>query len=236
MAFEAAIFDVFGTVVNWRRGVSEAVAPALAAKGIEIEPASLADAWRNEYQPSMERVRAGERPYTRLDTLHHENLLRVLERMGLADRFTVEETAALNTAWERLPGWPDAPAGIAAIRAHRLVAPCSNGSIGMMARIARFAGLEWDCILGADVARAYKPDPAAYLGSAAALGLEPGSVLMVAAHNADLAAARAAGLGTAFVPRPHEHGPGQTTDLGPEAEWDVVAEDLIALAARLEPR
>ncbi|MEM9146425.1 MAG: haloacid dehalogenase type II [Pseudomonadota bacterium] len=233
MAIKAAIFDVFGTVVDWRRGVAEAVAPVLAAKGLALDPLALADAWRAEYQPAMERVRSGERGYVPLDDLHLENLARVLGAFGVVEAFTAAEQAALNQAWERLPPWPDAVAGIAAIQAERIVAPCSNGSIALMTRLARFGGLPWDCILGADVARAYKPDPQAYLGSAAALRLAPAEVLMVAAHNGDLHAARAAGLATAFVPRPTEAGPGQTTDLAPEADWDVIAPDLPGVAARL---
>lgn len=233
MSPKAAIFDVFGTVVDWRKGISDAVAPLLAEKGIEIEPHAFADAWRAEYQPAMERVRSGNRPYCQLDELHLENLDVVLEAFGIADAFADSERRALNHAWERLPPWPDAVAGIAETRRLMIVAPCSNGSIALMARLARFGGLPWDCILGADVARAYKPDPRAYLGSAEALRLAPGEVVMVAAHNSDLEAARSAGLQTAFVPRPTEAGPGQTTDLAPSSDWDYVADDLAGLANRL---
>lgn len=236
MAIRAAIFDVFGTVVDWRRGVAEAVAPILASKGIAVDPVVFADAWRDEYQPAMETVRSGARGYAPLDDLHLENLGRVLDRYGIADAFSPEERAELNTAWERLPPWPDSVAGLAAIRAERIIAPCSNGSIALMTRLARFGGLPWDCILGADVARAYKPARQAYLGSAAALRLEPAEVVMVAAHNDDLHAARACGLATAFVPRPAEHGADQTTDLAPEADWDFVAPDLVALASMLPVR
>lgn len=226
----AAIFDVFGTVVDWRRGVAEAVAPVLAAKGIEADPHAFADAWRAEYQPAMERIRSGARPYEQLDVLHHENLHRVLSDLGVAARFTEAETWEMNAAWEKLPPWPDSVPGIAAMRERMIVAPCSNGSIALMARLARFGRLGWDCILGADVARAYKPDPRAYLGSAEALRLRPEEVVMVAAHNGDLAAAAALGFPTAFVPRPTEHGAGQTTDLAPTGPWDFVAEDMAALA------
>jgi len=234
MAIKAAIFDVFGTVVDWRRGVSEAVAPALAAQG-GPDPEAFADAWRAEYQPAMETVRSGQRGYVSLDDLHLENLDRVLARYGLAAAFGAAERAELNAAWEQLPPWPDAVAGLSAMKADRIIAPCSNGSIALMTRLARFGGLPWDCILGADVARAYKPDPQAYLGSAAALRLAPAEVVMVAAHNDDLHAARAAGLATAFVPRPTEKGPAQTTDLASDAAWDYIAENFVALAAALRP-
>ncbi|GMG82510.1 haloacid dehalogenase type II [Paralimibaculum aggregatum] len=233
MTIEAAIFDVFGTVVDWRRGVAEAVAPAFAARGIALAPERFADAWRAEYQPGMAPIRAGTRGYTPLDVLHRENLDRALVACGLGEIFDGPERDALNTAWEKLPPWPDSVPGIAAMRRRLLVAPCSNGSIALMARLARFGGLEWDAILGAEIAQTYKPEPEVYLRAAAALRLPPGQVVMVAAHNDDLAAARAAGLATAFVPRPAEHGPGQRSDLAPEADWDFVAPEMTALAERL---
>lgn len=234
MTLGAAIFDVFGTVVDWRRGVAEAVAPALAARRLAVSPWDFADAWRAEYQPAMERIRSGDRGYVALDALHLENLGRVLDALGIAAEFDDRARGALNRAWERLPPWPDAVAGLAAIRAQGLlVAPCSNGSIGMMARLARHGGLVWDAVLGADVARGYKPEPEVYRRSVEALGLAAGEVMMVAAHNDDLRAARALGLATAFVPRPTEYGEDQVTDLQAEEDWDVVAPDLGALASAL---
>ncbi|MGF1553220.1 MAG: haloacid dehalogenase type II [Paracoccaceae bacterium] len=230
---EAAIFDVFGTVVDWRTGVAAEVARVFASAGIEDDAHAVADAWRAEYQPAMERVRSGARGYVALDVLHRENLERVLVARGHSGRLDEAALAYLNRAWERLPPWPDSVAGIAAIRRRRLVAPCSNGSIALMARLARRGGIEWDAILGAEVARAYKPDPAAYRRSVEALDLPPGRVMMIAAHNGDLAAARALGLATGFVARPREHGPGQTSDLEPTDDWDVVAGDLVALAEAL---
>lgn len=232
---KAAIFDVFGTVVDWRRGVAEAVRPAFEAKQIALAPELFADAWRREYQPGMEPIRSGQRGYTALDILHRENLDRALAASGLAEAFSAGERDAMNAAWEKLPPWPDAAEGVRQIRSAMLVAPCSNGSIALMVRLARFAGLSWDAILGAEIAGTYKPEPAVYLRSAAALGALPHEVVMVAAHNGDLAAARAAGLATAFVPRPTEHGPGQATDLEPSEEWDFAAPDLPALARRLAP-
>ncbi len=220
----AFIFDVFGTCVDWRRSVAREVAPVLA----DVDAFAFADAWRGEYQPAMERIRAGGRGYVALDILHLENLDRVLDRFGI----DLEDRAGLNRAWERLDPWPDVVAGLQALREKGLLATCSNGSIGMMARLARWGGLPWDAIVGADIAGDYKPKPAVYLRSAEVLGLAPESVTMVAAHNDDLVAARAAGLRTAFVPRPTEHGPGQESDLGPSEEWDIVASDFIELAAR----
>ncbi|MGF1501464.1 MAG: haloacid dehalogenase type II [Paracoccaceae bacterium] len=231
MAVEAALFDVFGTLVDWRRGIATAVAPVLAREGAEIEAEAFAEAWRGEYEPSMTPIREGRRPYAALDTLHRENLDRLLDRLGLG--LGEDDRAALTRAWERLPPWADVPEGLARLRTRLLLAPCSNGSIALMARLARHAGFGWDAVLGAEIARTYKPRPEVYLASCAALGLVPASVVMVAAHNDDLRAARAQGLATAFVARTSEYGPDQTTDLGPEQDWDWVADDLGDLARQM---
>lgn len=234
MTPKALIFDVFGTLVDWRGSVAREVAGPLRDRGVDIDPAEFARLWRAEYDPSMAPIRDGRRPYTALDDLHFENLVTVLGRLGAADGFSESELRGLATAWERLDPWPDVPAGMAALRAAGfLVAPCSNGSIGLMARLARHAGFHWDAILGAEIARNYKPHPSVYLASAAALRLHPGEVIMVAAHNDDLAAAQDCGLLTGFFPRPAEYGPGQTTDLTPRTGWTVSARDLSDLAERL---
>ncbi|GHE04731.1 haloacid dehalogenase [Defluviimonas sp. 20V17] len=222
---KALIFDVFGTCVDWRGSVARAVAGALPG----VDAPAFADAWRAEYDPAMARIREGGRGYIALDDLHLENLFRVCDRFHA----TCADPETLNRAWERLDPWPDVAPGLRALKTHRIIAPCSNGSIALMTRLARHAGLPWDCILGADIARDYKPKPAVYLASCAALRLPPAQVMMVAAHNGDLHAARAAGLGTAFVPRPTEHGPGQTSDLTQEADWDLIAPDFNVLARLL---
>ena len=229
---EAYLFDVFGTCVDWRSGVAREAARAFAARGLDANPHAFADAWRGLYQPAMERVRSGGRPYVDLDVLHRENLDAALERFGLAAAFDEAARDGLNRAWERLPPWPDTVPGLTALRRCAIVAPCSNGSVALTTRLARWAGLPWDCVLGAGVARAYKPDPVVYLASCEALRLTPSGVMMVAAHEGDLAAARAAGLRTGFFPRPREHGAGQTGDLVATEDWDVVAEDLVDLAEK----
>ena len=231
---EAVLFDVFGTVVDWRTGVARETAAFFADSGRAVDSFAFADALRARYQPAMEDVRAGRRGYVPLDVLHRENLDATLAAFGLDGVVEPKRRAALNRAWERLPPWPDAVPGLTALKARYFVAPCSNGSIALMTRLARFAALPWDAVLGADIARTYKPQPAVYRASAAALGLAPGEAMMVAAHNYDLAAARDAGLATAFVPRPAEHGPGRPGEREPTADWDVVAEDFNDLARRLE--
>jgi 2-haloacid dehalogenase len=230
MTFRALIFDVFGTVVDWRSGVAREVAAAFARKQKPVDAEAFADAWRGEYQPAMERIRSGDRGYVALDDLHRENLERVLNRRGAGTLFSDEEKVKLATAWEKLPPWPDSVAGLTRLKPKWPIAPCSNGSIALMTRLARFGGLPWDCILGADIAQNYKPNAATYLASCAALRLAPSEVVMVAAHNDDLKAARAAGLQTAYFPRPDEFGPGVKTDLAPAEDWEFVATDLRDLA------
>src|SRR6201996_4248107 len=218
----ALFFDVFGTCVDWRTSVRR----ELRARGL---PEEIADDWRALYQPQLETVRSGEREWVDLDVLHREALDRLLALRGL----TVADPDELTRAWHRLDPWPDTVPGLTRLKARFIVAPCSNGHIAQSVDLAKHAALPWDVILGAEVARAYKPQPEVYLRSAAALGLEPGDVTMVAAHNGDLAAARALGFATAFVPRPAEHGPDQTSDLEPADDWDVVARDFRELAEKL---
>ena len=232
---QALVFDVFGTVVDWRGGVAREAAPFLARHGQgRVAPEALADAWRRQYSPSMEAVRSGQRPFVRLDVLHRENLEVALREVGL-DPASVPpaELDALNLAWHRLDPWPDSVAGLARLKSRYIIAPLSNGNIRLMLDMAKRAGLPWDAILGAEVAQAYMPMPEAYLRTADVLGLAPGEIGMVAAHNGDLAAARQCGLKTAFVRRPAEHGPGQTTDLRPAQDWDAVADDFGDLADQL---
>jgi 2-haloacid dehalogenase len=232
---KALVFDVFGTVVDWREGVAREAVALLAQHGrADADPRAFADAWRRRYQPAMEEVRSGRRPFTRLDVLHRENLELVLRDHGIAPNAVPEaELDELNRAWHRLDPWPDSVAGLTRLRTRFVIAPLSNGNIALLTNMAKRAGLPWDAILGAEVARAYKPMPEAYLRTADILGLRPDEVALVAAHNDDLAAARRAGLRTGFVPRPTEHGPGQTTDLRAKEQWDVVAADFLDLAARL---
>lgn len=228
----AMVFDVFGTVVDWRSGVAREAAPFLRRHGApNADPAAFAAAWRRRYQPAMEEVRSGRRPFTRLDLLHRENLDAVLPDFGVDPAAVAPgELDALTLAWHRLDPWPDAVAGLTALKAKTIIAPLSNGNVILMIDMAKRAGLPWDAILGAEVARAYKPTRDSYLRTAEILALQPHELCLAAAHNGDLAAARACGLKTAFVARPTEHGPGQTTDLAPEQDWDAVAADFIALA------
>jgi 2-haloacid dehalogenase len=225
---KALFFDVFGTLVDWRSGVAREARVVLAPKGFEIDWDAFADAWRSEYQPGMEEIRAGRAPFTRLDVVHRRNLERILARFGLE---TIDEATrhALVLAWHKLDAWPDVTQGLAKLRPHALLAPVSNGNISLMADLARHNGLWWDAILGAEIAGDYKPKPRVYLASCEAFDLKPDACMMVAAHSADLAAAAECGLNTAHVARPDEHGPG-TGESAPSVPVDVGVKDLLELA------
>ena len=234
---KAMLFDVFGTVVDWREGVAREVAAFFKRQGIVGDAHAFADDWRGRYQNSMEPIRRGSRPFTRLDVLHRENLLATFAQRNIAiagiEGGKIDD---LNRVWHRLDPWPDSVEGLERLRELALIAPLSNGNILLLTNMAKRAHLPWDCILGAEAVQAYKPHPDSYRKTADILGLPPRQCLMVAAHNGDLHAARAVGMRTAFIPRPREHGPGQTTDLVAEQEWDFVAGDLIALAREVSGR
>ncbi|PJX22148.1 haloacid dehalogenase, type II [Advenella sp. S44] len=233
----ALVFDVFGTVVDWRNGVIREVSSFAREHGLNgIDPAAFADMWRSHYVPSMLEVRSGRRPFTRLDVLHRENLEKTLATFDVSvSSVPAAALHELNLAWHRLDPWPDSVAGLTQLKARYIIAPLSNGNIRLMLDMAKRSGLPWDAILGAETAGAYKPSPEAYLRTAEILDLQPDQICMVAAHNSDLAAARRCGMRTAFITRTTEHGPTQTTDLAPEENWDVVATDMLDLAQKLHP-
>jgi 2-haloacid dehalogenase len=231
-AIQALTFDVFGTVVDWRSSIIREVQALGRTHGVRVDWAQFADAWRGLYQPMLERVRSGNLPWTKLDDLHRMALDRLLPEFGLTG-LSEPEIQHLNRAWHRLDPWPDAVVGLTRLKRRFVLATLSNGNVALLVDMARRAGLPWDAVLGAEVARHYKPQPQAYLTTAALLGLEPGQCMMVAAHNGDLTAASALGFRTAFVARPTEYGPGQKTDLAAERAWDVVADSFIDLAGRL---
>ena len=205
---QALLFDVFGTVVDWRGSIIAELTRFGAGKGIVADWEAFTDDWRGLYQPAMEEVRSGRRPWTILDVLHRESLDRLIATHGIAGLSEAEKDH-LNRVWHRLTPWPDAVQGLTRLKSRYIIGTLSNGNVGLLTRMAKHAGLPWDVVLGAETARAYKPLPQAYLASAALLNLEPAQVMLVAAHNGDLAAAAAVGLRTAFVARPQEYGPHQ---------------------------
>ncbi len=227
---KALVFDVFGTVVDWRTSCIGELTAFGKGRGItHIDWQKFTDDWRGLYQPSMEAVRSGKRPFTILDDLHRESLLQLLERYK-APELAEHEITHLNTIWHRLAPWPDVVSGLKRLKQRYIIGTLSNGNIGLMTRLARHSGLAWDVILGAEVAGAYKPQPQAYLGTAAALNLDPSECMLVAAHNGDLRAASATGYRTAFVVRPTEYGPHQTEDQAADTPWDVVTDSFHGVA------
>jgi 2-haloacid dehalogenase len=229
---KALVFDVFGTVVDWRSSVARDVEELGKRKGLNIEGARFADAWRAGYGPSMNRVRSGELPWTRLDDLHRMILDKILSDFGISG-LSDTETEQLNRAWHRLQPWPDTVAGLTRLKKKFIIAPLSNGNIALMTDLAKHSGLPWDCILGAELVRHYKPDREVYQSAPDFLSLRPAEVLMVAAHAGDLRAAKNAGLSTAFVARPLEFGPTGKPDLKADPSVDLTAKDFNDLASRL---
>lgn len=222
-------FDVFGTVVDWHGSI----VAELQTLYPEVDAHALALAWRAGYQPAMAQVSSGELGWTRVDDLHRMILDELLPRFGLQhlDEF---ERRHLNRVWHRLHPWGDTVPGLTRLKSHYTITTLSNGNIGLLTHMAKRAGLPWDCILSAETFRAYKPDPATYLGVAQIFELPPEHVMLVAAHVDDLAAAAACGLRTAYVHRPLEYGPPAAQPPTPEGQgWDLCADDLVDLAQKL---
>jgi 2-haloacid dehalogenase len=232
-AVKALFFDVFGTLVDWRGGIACEAKAVLEPLGFTADWAGFADAWRGEYQGATEEVRSGRVAFAKLDVLHLQNLERVLPRFSLSG-LTAEMMADLNRAWHRLDAWPDAAAGLQRLKGKFLIAPVSNGNISLMVDLARRNAFPWDAILGAEIARDYKPKPVVYLSAADAFDLAPGACMMVAAHSRDLAYAAACGLRTARVARPNEHGGGPGRgETAPSGPVDLAVASIIELADRL---
>lgn len=230
----AVLFDTFGTVVDWRSGIAASVRDFAQSQHISLDPDAFALEWRSRYLPSMSEIRSGRRGFVSLDVLHRENLVASFEKFGInAEALPDDEVEGLARSWRWLPAWPDSIEGIRAMKRHVIVGPLSNGNTGLLVEMAKYAGLPWDVVLGSDVSEAYKPDARAYQAPARLLGLEPGEVMLVAAHAPDLEAARNSGLATGFVARPKEYGPGRQSAAAPAGGWDVSGTTLVELARSL---
>jgi 2-haloacid dehalogenase len=229
---KALVFDTFGTVVDWRTSVTREVEALAKRKGLTVDGAKFAEAWRAGYGPSMNRVRTGELPWTKLDVLHRMILDKILIDFRITG-LSEAETDALNRAWHRLQPWPDAVSGLTRLKKKFIIAPLSNGNIGLMTDLGKYAGLPWDCILGAELVHHYKPDREVYQSAPDILGLKPAEVMMVAAHLGDLKGAKGVGLNTAFVARPLEYGPNGKPDLKADSSVDLAAKDFNDLANQL---
>ena len=235
---KALLFDVFGTVVDWRSGIANEVKKIANKYSITIDALGFADSWRAEYQPAMEEIRKGNRSFTILDILHMENLKKISSRFGL-DKLSSDDFDLLVKAWHRLPGWPDSSEGLNKLKTKFIIATQSNGNIALMVNMAKYSNLNWDVILGAEVVGHYKPEPEAYLKACRALHLNPEECMMVAAHDDDLKAASLQGMKTGYVHRPYEYGKDKLFDISEvndyksNRSWDFISKDLNDLAYQL---
>jgi len=229
---KAILFDTFGTVVDWRGSLIGELSAWGATRGLDVDWAGLVDAWRGAYMPSMNRVRRGELPWTILDDLHRATLDKLVVQFGISG-LSEADLDFINRGWHRLRPWPDAVAGLTRLKARYIIGPLSNGNVALLVNMAKSAGLPWDMVCSTELFRHYKPDPESYLGACALLRLPPAQVMMAAAHNGDLRAARAVGLKTCFFARPTEYGPHQSRDFAADEAWDVVADDILDVAARM---
>ena len=229
---KALMFDVFGTVVDWRRSIAAEGAKLGRKKKLALDWVAFADAWRAGYRPAMDRVRRGDLPWTNIDTLHRMILDELLVRFGI-DGLSEAEKDHFNRAWHRLAPWKDSVPGLKRLKKKFVISTLSNGNVALLTNMAKHGGLPWDCILSAELFGHYKRDPEVYLGAARLLGVAPGQVMMVAAHKDDLDAAAGTGLRTAFVARPMERGDPSKADVAPEPRFDVNAKDFVDLARQL---
>jgi len=229
---KALVFDTFGTVVDWRGSI---IAEGMAwgkSKGVTVDWPRFADRWREGYHPSMEKVRKGQLPWTKLDALHRMIFDELIVEFGITG-LTEPEKEEWNRVWHRLKPWPDSVAGLTRLKKKYLISPLSNGNVLLLTEMAKNAGLPWDLIMSAELSRHYKPDHETYLKAAELLSLKPQEVMMAAAHVPDLKAARDCGLRTGFIHRPNEHGIGGPADHAKHGDFDVVSADIIDLAAKL---
>jgi 2-haloacid dehalogenase len=232
-AVRALVFDVFGTVVDWRSSIVRDGQLLAQQHGLNVDWPAFADAWRAGYPPAMDRVRRGELPWTNIDGLHRRILDGLLAERGIA--LPEAEVDGFNRVWHRLIPWPDSVPGLQQLKSQLTIATLSNGNLSLLVDMAKHAGLPWDAVLSAELFGHYKPDPEVYLGAAKLLDVAPAQLLMVAAHPSDLRAAAACGLRTAYVARPLERGAGARMEPWTPGEFDVVADDFVALAQQLAP-
>jgi len=232
-AVQVLVFDVFGTVVDWRSSVIEEGERLGRRHRLAVNWEAFADAWRDGYGPSMNRVRSGASPWTNLDGLHRMTLDTLLEKFGIADRLTEGDKVQFNRAWHRLEPWRDSVAGLTRLKRRFVIAPLSNGNLALLTNMAKHAELPWDCILSTELVQRYKPDPETYLMPPRFFGLEPSGVMMVAAHVGDLQAAKKLGLRTAYVHRPREFGPAREPQRPQPGQFDLLARDFRELASQL---
>ena len=228
----AIVFDTFGSVVDWRGTLVAEMQMLATERGVVGDWEAAADAWRNGYHRILDEVTDGKRAWANLDLLHRELLDEALAAQGITG-FSESDLQHINLGWHRLKAWPDAVPGLLRLKRKYIVGSLSNGTVALLVNMAKRANLPWDVVFGSDIFRQFKPHPETYLGTARLLGIKPGQLMLASAHNGDLANARKNGLMTAFFIRPTEYGPQQTIDLTAEQDWDIIANDIEDMAAKL---
>jgi 2-haloacid dehalogenase len=229
---KAMTFDVFGTVVDWRSSIAREIQNLGQEKGFDLDWNSFADEWRSGYAPSMNKVRNGEMPWTKIDTLHRMILDELLSEHKISN-LSEEEIDSLNRAWHRLDPWPDSVEGLTLLKKNYIISSLSNGNVALLVNMAKYGGLPWDAVLSAEISKHYKPDPESYLSTGEYLGLPINQVMMVAAHKNDLKSAKSNGMMTGYVPRAKEHGENTVVDYAEEDYIDIMADDFIDLSKKM---
>ena len=230
---KAMTFDVFGTVVDWRSSIAREAKMMGEQKGFDFDWDNFADKWRAGYGPSMNKVRTGELPWTKIDVLHRMILDELLSEYNITN-LTESEKDHFNRAWHRLDPWPDSVPGLTELKKNYVISPLSNGNVALLVNMAKYGGLPWDTVLSAELAQHYKPDPEAYQSTSEFLGFPIEQIMMVAAHKNDLKSAKGQGMMTGYIPRPKEHGPNTTVDSNPEDYIDIVGENFVDFANKMQ--
>ena len=230
---KAMTFDVFGTVVDWRSSIAREAKMMGEQKGFDFDWDNFADKWRAGYGPSMNKVRTGELPWTKIDVLHRMILDELLSEYNITN-LTESEKDHFNRAWHRLDPWPDSVPGLTELKKNYVISPLSNGNVALLVNMAKYGGLPWDTVLSAELAQHYKPDPEAYQSTSEFLGFPIEQIMMVAAHKNDLKSAKGQGMMTGYIPRPKEHGPNTTVDSKPEDYIDIIGENFVDFANKMQ--
>ena len=230
---KAMTFDVFGTVVDWRSSIAREAKMMGEQKGFDFDWDNFADKWRAGYGPSMDKVRTGELPWTKIDVLHRMILDELLSEYNITN-LTESEKDHFNRAWHRLDPWPDSVPGLTELKKNYVISPLSNGNVALLVNMAKYGGLPWDTVLSAELAQHYKPDPEAYQSTSEFLGFPIEQIMMVAAHKNDLKSAKGQGMMTGYIPRPKEHGPNTTVDSNPEDYIDIIGENFVDFANKMQ--
>ena len=231
---KALLFDVFGTVVDYRSTIIREGNRINNEKNLEIDWALIADKWRGKYRPTLNLILNGEMPWTKLDNIHHQALLDILDELNI-NSLSYDEVENLNRIWHRLSPWGDSVEGLTRLKEKYIISPLSNGNISLLTNMAKYSKLPWDLILSPELIQSYKPDEKVYLMASNYLDLKPQEIMMVAAHQYDLQAAKKLGFHTAYIFRPLEFGYEKINhlELAPNCEYDYIANDLVDLARLL---